>query len=177
MAELIDIFDENDRPTGKVMEKQAAHDSGEWHRTAHIWIINSKKELLLQLRSPNKSTHPNMWDISAAGHIDTGEDVITGGIRELKEELGVDIKADQLKYLFKVIQDKNPRNKEFAYVFLVELDLPVESYVFSDNEVAEVKYIPYKKLKQMVDERSDKILYHREEYKGLFEQLDQLGEK
>lgn len=46
--EYIDIFDENNNPTGKIKEKTKAHEDGDFHRTAHIWIINNKKELLIQ---------------------------------------------------------------------------------------------------------------------------------
>lgn len=46
--EYIDIFDSNNNSMGKVKEKMQAHEDGNFHRTAHIWIINNKKELLLQ---------------------------------------------------------------------------------------------------------------------------------
>lgn len=87
--EYIDIYDENNNPLEKSKEKTQAHEEMDFHRTAHIWIINDNKELLLQKRSANKKSHPNCWDISGAGHIRTGEDVLDGAIRELKEELGV----------------------------------------------------------------------------------------
>ncbi len=86
--EYIDIFDENNNPTGEIKEKVQAHEDGEFHRTAHVWVINDNNELLLQKRSASKKSHPNCWDISGAGHIREGESVIDGAIRELKEELG-----------------------------------------------------------------------------------------
>ena len=46
--------------------------------------------------------HPNCWDISGAGHIKTGEIVITGAIRELKKELGVGIAEKDLQYITKI---------------------------------------------------------------------------
>ena len=52
--EYIDIFDENNNPTGEIKEKVQAHEDGNFHRTAHIWIMNNKKELLLQNRSATK---------------------------------------------------------------------------------------------------------------------------
>ncbi len=78
--EYIDIFDENNNPTGDIKEKTKAHEEGNFHRTAHIWIMNDKKELLLQKRSATKKSHPNCWDISGAGHIRAGETVIEGAI-------------------------------------------------------------------------------------------------
>lgn len=53
--EYIDIFDENNNPTGEVKEKVQAHEDGNFHRTAHVWIMNDKKELLLQKRSAKKN--------------------------------------------------------------------------------------------------------------------------
>ena len=94
--EYIDIFDENDNPIGEKKEKQQAHEDGNFHRTAHVWIINDKNEWLLQKRSANKKTHPNCWDISGAGHIKAGEAIIDGAIRQLKEELGIEITEDQV---------------------------------------------------------------------------------
>ena len=90
--EYIDIFDYNNNPTGEIKEKTQAHEDGNFHRTAHVWIMNDKKELLLQKRSATKKSHPNFWDISGAGHIRAGETVIEGAIRELKEELGVEVR-------------------------------------------------------------------------------------
>ena len=131
--EYIEIFDENNNPTGKVKEKQQAHQDGNIHRTAHVWIINDKNELLLQKRSTSKKTHPNCWDISGAGHIKAGESVVDGAIRELKEE--------------------------------------IEEYIFEDNEVSEVKYIFYKDLEKMVEEKIEGLLIHEEEYKYLFKYI------
>ena len=62
--EYIAIFDENNNPMGEIKEKQQAHEDGNFHRTAHVWIINDKNELLLQKRSASKKSHPNCWDIS-----------------------------------------------------------------------------------------------------------------
>ena len=37
--EYIDVFDENNNPIGEIKEKQQAHEDGNFHRTAHVWII------------------------------------------------------------------------------------------------------------------------------------------
>jgi len=48
----------------------------------------------LQKRSPFKDSHPNMWDISSAGHLTADDNSLSVAIREIKEELGVDILKD-----------------------------------------------------------------------------------
>lgn len=55
--EYIDIFDENNNPIGEIKEKQQAHEDGKFHRTAHIWIINDKNELLLQKKEVQVKNH------------------------------------------------------------------------------------------------------------------------
>lgn len=167
--EYIDIFDENNNPTGEIKEKAQAHEDGNFHRTAHIWIMNDKKELLLQKRSATKKSHPNCWDISGAGHIRAGESVINGAIRELKEELGVETKESELQYIATIKSTKNPKNMEFGYVYLLKCNNQVEEYIFEDNEVSEVKYVYFEELEKMVEERVDGLLIHEEEYKKLFE--------
>ena len=115
--EYIDIFDENNNPTGQIKEKGKAHEEGDFHRTAHVWIINDKNELLLQKRSANKKSHPNCWDISGAGHIKAGEIVIDGAIRELKEELGVEAEEKDLQYITTIKSTKNPKKLKIYWRF------------------------------------------------------------
>ena len=169
--EYIDIFDYNNNPTGEIKEKTQAHEDGNSHRTAHVWIMNDKKELLLQKRSATKKSHPNFWDISGAGHIRAGETVIEGAIRELKEELGVEVKEEDLQYIATIKSTKNPKNMEFQYVYLLNCNKEIEEYIFEDNEVSEVKYVFYKDLEKMVEEKAEGLLIHEEEYKYLFKYI------
>ena len=172
--EYIDIFDENNNPTGQIKEKVKAHEEGDFHRTAHVWIINEKNELLLQKRSANKKSHPNCWDISGAGHIKAGEIVIDGAIRELKEELGVEAEEKDLQYIATIKSTKNPKNMEFAYVYLLRCNKKIEEYTFEDDEVSEVKYVLYKDLEKMVEEKAEGLLIHKEEFEKLFQYIRSL---
>ena len=169
--EYIDIFDENNNPLGEIKEKMQAHEDGNFHRTAHVWIMNDKKELLLQKRSATKKSHPNCWDISGAGHIRAGESVIAGAIRELKEELGIEVNEKELQYIATIKSTKNPKNMEFGYVYLLRCNNKVEDYIFEDREVSEVKYVYYEELEKMVANRVEGLLRHDEEYKKLFEYI------
>lgn len=167
--EYIDIFNENNEPLGQVKEKNTAHEDGDFHRTAHVWIINKNKELLIQKRSSTKKNHPNYWDISGAGHIKAGESVIQGAIRELEEELGIKVTEQDFKFIAIVKSTKNPKNCEFAYVYLVESNNQIKDYIFEDKEVSEVKYVYFEELEKMVEDRVENLLIHEEEYKLLFD--------
>lgn len=65
------------------------HRLGLRHRAVHILLINGAGKLFLQRRSANKDINPGLWDSSAAGHVDYGEDYDDCARRELLEELGV----------------------------------------------------------------------------------------
>lgn len=80
-------------PTGKVKERGRVHIDGDWHRSVQVWIVQSDTKsdtvkVLLQRRSPYKDTHPNLLDVSCAGHVNAGDDILDTTIRELEEELG-----------------------------------------------------------------------------------------
>ena len=83
--ELLDVVDEKDRITGKILDRETIHENGLWHRQATCWIMNKEGKLLFQKRSKLKSHNPSKWS-RTGGHIDAGEEVLDGIIREIKEE-------------------------------------------------------------------------------------------
>jgi isopentenyldiphosphate isomerase len=71
------------------------------HRSVHILVFNSMGDLFVQKRSLSKDNDPGLWDSSAAGHVDSGEDYYHCAIRELGEELGIVVNAS-LEELFRL---------------------------------------------------------------------------
>ncbi|MDQ6765464.1 MAG: 16S rRNA (adenine(1518)-N(6)/adenine(1519)-N(6))-dimethyltransferase RsmA [Verrucomicrobiota bacterium] len=82
------VVDENDLVIGKA-PRGKVHGDNSRHRAVHILIFNAKGELFLQKRSRWKDRHPGVWDSSAAGHVDAGEEYHEAAARELQEELGI----------------------------------------------------------------------------------------
>ncbi|MDQ3120662.1 MAG: 16S rRNA (adenine(1518)-N(6)/adenine(1519)-N(6))-dimethyltransferase RsmA [Verrucomicrobiota bacterium] len=87
-TELFAVVDDEDRVIGEA-PRVTVHGDNLRHRAVHILIFNQKGELFLQKRSRHKDRHPCVWDSSAAGHVDAGENYDETAIRELQEELGV----------------------------------------------------------------------------------------
>ena len=99
--ELLDIVDEDGMPTGEIIKREVAHRYGIRHRTSHVWLLrkrNGKLQVLLQKRSLNKDSYPGCYDISSAGHIPYGDGFLESALRELKEELGISVTANELIY-------------------------------------------------------------------------------
>jgi isopentenyldiphosphate isomerase len=142
-----------------------------------IWILNSRKELLLQKRSPKKESFPNLWEVSCSGHISSGEDSKTSAIRELREELGLDIKEKELKLLFSAkdscITNKGTFvNNEHKDIYLVKKDIEINELKLDPSEVAEVKYMPIEDLKRHIEANDKTFVPHEEPYKKLFIALE-----
>jgi len=85
--------------------------------------------------------------------------------------LGVEAKEEDLQYIATIKSTKNPKNMEFQYVYLLNSNKEIEEYIFEDNEVSEVKYVFYKDLEKMVEEKAKGLLIHEEEYKYLFKYI------
>ena len=93
--EMFDIRTPEGVLTGEVKERSAVHRDGDWHGTAHIWLVRQnggKTEVLLQKRSSRKETFPGCYDVSCAGHLSAGDSFVEGALRELEEELGLEAK-------------------------------------------------------------------------------------
>ena len=67
--EMLDILDENGNSVNRMKKRSRVHKDGNWHRTAHVWIITSNNAVLIQKRAKGKLTYPDKWDISCAGHV------------------------------------------------------------------------------------------------------------
>jgi len=173
VAEYIDIFDENWNPTGEVLEKSEAKRLGKWRLGVGVCFVNPRGELLLARRSPAKKVCPGMWDVSTGGHVHAGESVVGAAIREVREELGVDISAEQLIELTK---RKSVENNALQTKFLVKSDLPLDAFTFVDGEVSAVKYIPWRELAKMSEkEMLENDIVPYKEYGYMFEYLDKNG--
>ena len=58
--ELLRVVDNNGNDTNEILEREELHNRGKLHNEVTIYIINNKKEVLLQRRSKNRRLCPNM---------------------------------------------------------------------------------------------------------------------
>jgi|TARA_B110000879_G_scaffold56154_1_gene79230 16S rRNA (adenine1518-N6/adenine1519-N6)-dimethyltransferase len=88
-GEILDVVDENDEVI-RSERRDVIHRDDLTHRAVHIFVLNKHREIFLQKRSRLKDKCPGLWDSSAAGHVDSGEDYAACATRELAEELGLE---------------------------------------------------------------------------------------
>jgi 16S rRNA (adenine1518-N6/adenine1519-N6)-dimethyltransferase len=119
--ERFPVVDERDRLLGDAPRAEV-HGDNLRHRAVHILVFNHPGELFLQKRARTKDRHPLLWDTSAAGHVEAGEDYDLAAKRELQEELGV---AAELTRVAKLAASEKT-GQEFIWLYRAEHDGPFE---------------------------------------------------
>ena len=97
---MFDVVNERDEVIGQATRPEV-HRRGLMHRATHVLVFNSRGQVFLQKRSLKKDRQPGLWDSSASGHLDCGEDYDACAVRELREEIGLELRAP-LQRLFKL---------------------------------------------------------------------------
>lgn len=161
MEEMLDTFDINGNFLG-VKTRSFCHSGnpGVYHKPVWIWIINDKGEILVQKRALTKKKSPGQWDMPSAGHIDAGESIIEGCVRETSEELGIDAKAEDFIFLKEII---NERGWELVQVYLLRNNTKVENMILQTEEVEQVKWLKYNDFVKLL--YSEEFCDHAKEYK------------
>jgi len=174
--EYFDLLDENGNKTGKTKLRSEVHRDGDWHKAVHIWIINNKGDVLLQRRCATKDSNPNMLDISCAGHLSAGDNSLDGAIRELKEELDLDVRPEELQFIKTLKRSSKYTatfiNNEFDDLYILRTNKTVDEMNFQKEEISEMFFVSYKEFKNMVMNRQPDLLRHDEEFKMLFNLFD-----
>lgn len=139
---MVDVLDEGGEKTGEVVWKSEAHRIGLRHRTFHCWILDPDGPyLFVQLRAPGKDTWPDLLDVIAAGHLRAGEETLDG-LREIEEELGLSVRAEELLPLgTRRIEREIPGgglDREFQEAFLLVRELSPADLRLQEEEVAAV---------------------------------------
>lgn len=165
--ELIDIYDENNNPLGIRKMKSEAHRKGLWHRASHVWIYNSKGQMMLQLRAKEKETDANKWDIAVAGHVGAGEDPITTAMREVMEEIGLLIGPGDLKPIgtthhFGIQGSIIDREHQSDYV--MKFDGDIRTLKLQKEEVQEIKFFDLDWLEEDIAAHPDQYASHGREH-------------
>lgn len=178
MEERFDILNEKGEKTGEVRTTKDAHLFGLIHRTVHVWFLNSKGQLLLQKRAKNKTAWPGYWDISAAGHISSGQSSLEAAQRETQEELGVLLPPTDFHFLFTledhaILNNGTYINNEFNDVYLVHCDLDLSEFKLIDGEVEKIYWISQEEFKKWIKGKGELLTPHEEEYKKLLEYIAQ----
>ena len=150
MSEYWDIYDENRKKTGKIVERGVYEfEPGEYHIVVTGIILNSKNEILITKRAEHKK-FGLMWECNG-GSVLAGETSLQGVIRELKEEVGVEFKKREAIFLKEVKGGK--KYPDFKDLWLFRRDVKKEEITFPDGEATDYKWVTIDEFMKMYNNK------------------------
>lgn len=153
-AEIWDLYNENRELLGRdhIRGEQLPPDG--FHLVVHVWIRNAKGEYLISQRSANRPIYPLMWEC-VGGSVIKGEDSLQGAIREVKEEVGIDIEPDKGQVLFtkvrKVMEGK--MFNDIVDIWLFDYDGEVDLNNATTDEVAQVAWMSREQIRNLHEQK------------------------
>ena len=85
------------------------------------------------------------WNIPA-GHLDFGESLVQGAVREIKEETGCDVKATGIAYIAnRILED------DLFVMIIFTTELLNEKIEYDKNEILDVKWYSYDEIENKIN--------------------------
>ena len=144
--ELIDLYDEKGNKINKTVDIKTKDEDlkkGEHIGISLIYIENNENKFLVQKTSKQKG---NIYSMTS-GHIRCNETEKEAIIREVKEELNIDISNDNIIYLGHILVDFPVR-----FIFYLKKNININDVTLKKDEVKEVSYKTLDELKQIINE-------------------------
>ena len=116
--EKVILVNELDEQIG-LMPKLEAHQKAVLHRAFSVFILNDKKEIMLQQRVQHKYHSPLLWTNTCCSHQREGETNIQAGNRRLFEEMGFKTEIKELfHFIYKAPFDNGLTEHELDHVMV-----------------------------------------------------------
>ncbi len=147
IKEPLEVVDEECSPVG-ILPRGEVHGKNLYHKSVHILIFNSKGQIYLQKRTLDRDENPGLWSSSASGHPKPGEPLIYSAQRELREELNLKVKLEEILRV-------NPcpeTNWECVYLFVGKTDKPPNP---NPSEILEGQFFPLSELETLLKEKPE----------------------
>jgi isopentenyl-diphosphate delta-isomerase len=139
--ELFDVVDADDRVI-RQEKRGVVHAQGLAHRAVHIFVFNSRGQLLVQRRSASKDEYPLTYTSSASGHVAAGESYEECAPREMLEEIGIEA---PLEWLVKFPAGPNTANEQTVLFRATSDAVPTPD----EAEVASLTYFTLDELRAL----------------------------
>ena len=143
--EILDVYDPQHRRTGRRVRRGEALAGDDRLLVAHVCVVNGKRQMLCQMRSPAKKHYGGCWDLSAGGFVLSGENAADAARRELREELGLVPEPDAFRFLL---------TEPFSYVlddyFLVRAEADPAALSLEEEEVTAARWFGEEEVLAMI---------------------------
>lgn len=147
--EKLDVYNENKEKTGKVIfrEKGASLNKNEFIISITVWIVNKTGKILMTQRKLDK-VKGGMWE-PTTGLVTSGETSKEGALRELNEEIGIQLEKKEIDLIKEIVEEGTELNF-FRDIYLVNKEISIDNIKFNDGEVINAKYVTLDEFNTML---------------------------
>ena len=162
-----DLYDINRKLTGETIYKNEKIPANRYILVVLVFIQNSQGKFLIQKRSKQKDGKY----ASTGGHPKTGETSIDGMITEIREELGLTVKPEELELIF---SGQENAKQVFFDIYYMRKDFNISDLKLQKEEVDFVEWLSFKEIETLI--KKDLFLEsHTEELYRLKEVFEKRG--
>ena len=154
ITELWDLYTKNREKTGESHVRGEEIPENRYHIAVDVWIKNKNGEYLISQRDESRPTFPLMWECTG-GSVLKGETSLDGALREVKEELGVDLLPSSGKLMSSKVRKtiNGTKFNDIKDVWLFNYDGDVLLKNATTNEVSDFKWLKPNDIKKLYNEK------------------------
>ena len=115
---------------------------------SHVWVRNGKGEYLISQRAADRPTFPLMWECTG-GSVVKGEDSLAGALREVKEEVGLDLVPEDGRVVLSMVRGEGFH--DIVDVWLFDYDGPLALEKATTKEVAQCRWMDAGEIRQLFE--------------------------
>ena len=140
--EIWDVRNREGEKSGKTVSRKEAlvdksvFEKGEYHLSVEVFIINSRGQLLFTKRSPHKDNYPDLWETTAGSAI-SGEESLETMVREIGEEIGLEVQPEDLIYKGRLVENVRSQLMDLYFLYC---DQDIDSFTLQEEETWDIKW-------------------------------------
>ncbi len=143
-----DLYDKDFNNLGVVIDDNDEIPEGKYHYSVNVWIVNSKKQLLLVRNTLNYNIHyPGFWS-SINGNVLSGDSPIDTCIDTVYSKIGLKFEREDFSKIDTKVRDP------YHYIYetyVVNKDIDLNQIAFVDNTAIQAKWIDINEIYNMIE--------------------------
>lgn len=141
--ELLDLYDDNGNKLNKTVERGKQYKKGRIMLSI-VFIKNNKNEYLIQKTSIEKGGDYS----TTGGHVTINETPLECIKREIKEELGLDVKKEDLKF---ISLEKHQAAPCLFSIYELNNNIDINKLTLQKEEVEKVEWLTKEEILKLIE--------------------------
>ena len=125
------------------------------HRVSLI-IPKTYNGFIISRRAKDKEPFPDTWVCAVGGKVNAGELYVETALREMREEGGINLDSEDLKYVTKFLYNKEDYQAHFR-IFTTHKPFSLENFKLDKSEVQFIKDFYLDEISEMIEKTPDEF--------------------